>query len=76
MTRTIPLAVLEDGQVKAAATKRPSPRFVTPASEFALAKARDTLGKLSPRAQAAAIRFIEALAKDEAPSRAKSDHNI
>lgn len=79
MTRTLPLATLEDGQVKRVATKPArtrAPRLVPEPTPPEIARALALFGKLSPGGQAAAMRFIEVLARDEARSRGESDHNI
>jgi len=67
MNRTPPQALLDGGQVKAKATRRAyAPRFRTEPTPEEVARTRDLFNQLSPRGQAAAIRFIEMLAKDEA----------
>ncbi|MBR0649214.1 hypothetical protein GXW78_06040 [Roseomonas terrae] len=70
MTRTLPLATLEDGQVKARrGPKRRTARFTPDPTPEQVARARELFSNLSPGGQLAAIRFIEMLAKDEAGRR-------
>jgi hypothetical protein len=69
MTRTLPLATLEDGEVKARPSKKPlsrAPRFTPNPTPEQVARARELFNNLSPGGQLAAIRFIEMLVKDEA----------
>lgn len=71
MPRTLPLATLEDGQVKRVAT-RPrcrAPRLVPDPTPPEVARALALFGRLSPGGQAAAMRFIEVLARDEGAQR-------
>lgn len=68
MKRTIPLAILEDGKVQSSATRRrrPAPRIVDGPTPETIARARELFHRLSPKAQAAVIRYITMLALDEA----------